>query len=352
VISANPANKTILTFILPVLNRQEVIIRGIESCLACTSDKITPHVLLVEGGSTDQTVERITQTYKNDSRVELIRQPLDLKGFQKAAWFAVDHVKSELATFMYSDDLVSPHFIRMAEALAASPDVSISLGYGQQAGEFELIQFPPIERVERTQATRILDAYYGRVAQLDGRSMPVSPVCCAVRTTFLREWQKESQRFANETPLRQHAMIKLAGGPDLMIYLYALLRGGREALRANQTVGQLTVTADSITTTGNQEVQLTVGYWLGRVWGFQEALRTGQKELAAHFGGYLIATWYYIMLKKLQAGEKNWKPELRAELDGIKKSLKENGLLLKAWAACASDLLARARMSLGGKRRG
>ncbi len=347
----NTLGRAVVTFILPVLNRRDIVIRAIESCLACESQKIVSHVLLIEGGSTDDTVERVNQLYGNNSRVSLIRQPADHPGFQNAAWFAVKHVNSLLVTYMYSDDLISPHFIRLAEALAETPDIAIALGYGCQASEKELIDFNPIDLVECTNAERMLDAYYGRVSRLDGKSMPVSPVCCIVKTSILKAWLHESQRFANERPLRQHAMIKLAGGPDLMIFLYALLRGGQQALRANQTVGQLTVTAGSITETGNREVQLTVGYWLGRVWGFQEALRAGKKDMAARFGGYLIAVWLYIMLKKLQLREGSWIPELFDEIKDILRALQAHGILLKALIACGGSLFARVRLVLLGERR-
>lgn len=347
---ASPVERSAVTFMLPVLNRKGVIIRAIESCLACQSSTIVPHVLVVDGGSIDGTDTLVMQKFGDDPRVRMIRQPADRPGFQHAAWFAVDFVDTPLATYMYSDDLVSPHFVRMVEALAAAPDVSIALGYGRQVPEGDVLCFDVVDSVERVDTERVLDAYYGKVARVDGKSMPVSPVCCVVRSSVLRDWVREAQRFANERPLRRHAMIRLAGGPDLMIFLYALLCGGRQALRANGVLGQLTVTSGSITEAGNREAQLTVGYWLGRVWGFQEALRTGRQNLAGRFGGYLVAVWLYIMLTKLRRREFSWMLDLIDELKDVLRALRDQRIMFKAIGACVASLLARIQMVIASKR--
>src|SRR5207244_5625199 len=120
----------------------------------------------------------------------------------------------------------SPYFIRLAEALAEAPDVSIALGYGYQVPDQELMRFGPVNSVERVDAERVLEAYYGRVARLDGKALPVSPVCCVVRTSVLKAWIPEVQQFVAGRPVRQHAMVRLAGGRDLVVFLMALLCGG------------------------------------------------------------------------------------------------------------------------------
>lgn len=338
--------RTGMTFILPVLNRRSLVVRAIRNCLACDSDLIAVHVLVVDGGSTDGTMELVAETFGGDRRVVTVRQPPERPGFQHAAWFAVQLVHTPLVTYMYSDDLVSPYFARLLEALAGAPDIPIVFGYGRQIPEDQLIQFEPIVSVDRIGVERILDAYYGDVGRLDGNSMPVSPVCCTVRTKYLKEWVAEAQGFVAGRPLRQHAMVKLAGGPDLMIYLFALLRGGGEALRADRVVGQLTVTSGSITETGNREAQLTVGYWLGRVWGFEEVLRMGRRDLAARCGGYLLAVWVYIMLTKLRMRDGSWTAELFDELKCLVGRLRAEGILLKSLTACAASIAAR----LGARR--
>ncbi|MEK6744519.1 MAG: glycosyltransferase family A protein [Nitrospirota bacterium] len=338
--------REVVTFILPVLNRQQVIVRAIESCLACSSERIEPRVLVVDGGSRDDTVTRVMTTFATDHRVMLLPQPSDRPGFMNACIFAVEHLDSPLATFMYSDDLVSPSFVKLAEALAADPDVSIAFGYGQQAKEDELIVFPPVTVVERVHAERVLEAFYGRVEHLDGRSLPVSPVCCVVRSPVLKAWADHVQSFTSRRPLREHAVIRLAGGPDLMIYLSALLKGGQYALRANAVVGQLTVTAASITMSGNREAQLTVGYWLARVWGFFEADRTGRRELAAGFAGYLLAVWLFILGKKFVRLEFSWISELLGEARGIIVTLAKQKTLSMALSGLLASVWSRIRMIL------
>lgn len=336
----------VVTFILPVLNRCKVIIRAIESCLACQSERIEPRVLVIDGGSSDGTRELIELTFASDPRVVLLSQPADRAGFMNACFFAVEHLDSPLATFMYSDDLLSPYFVKLVEALAAAKDVSIAFGYGRQAAENEIIDFLPITAVEGVESERVLDAFYGRIERLDGKSMPVSPVCCVVRSPVLRAWVKHVQSFSANWPLRHHAMIQLAGGPDLMIYLASLLYGGGRALRTNEVVGQVTVTAVSITAIGNRETQLTIGYWLARTWGFWVARQTGRLELAGRFAGYLIAVWILILGKKLKRREWSWLPEFYGEFLEILKILLRQGSLARALGACIACLWSRLRMVL------
>ena len=337
----------VVTFILPVLNRRQVIVRAVDSCLACQSERIEPRVLIVEGGSSDGTRELIETTYSADSRVVLLSQPAERPGFINACYFGVEQLESPFATFMYSDDILSPNFVKLAEALVDDPDATIALGYGRQAAEDEDIDFPPLTTIERVESERVLYAFYGRVECLDGKSLPVSPVCCLVRSPVLMAWVKYVQDFTSNNLLRHHAMIRLAGGPDLMIYLSALLYGSGKAIRANHVVGQLTIMAVSITSHGNRETQLTVGYWQARLWGFIAAIQNGQRKLAGQFAGYLLAIFLFIMAQKIIRRESAWSRELIGELLGMVKIAGKQGLLMSMLQGCAASLWSRLFFVLG-----
>jgi glycosyltransferase involved in cell wall biosynthesis len=341
----------VITFILPVLNRKEVIIRAVASCLTCQSERIEPRVLIVDGGSRDGTRELIETVYSADSRVVLLSQPEDQPGFMNACYFGVSHLDSPLATFMYSDDILSPHFFKLAEALLDEPCATIALGYGRQANENELIDFPVVTAIEKVESERVLYAYYGRAEYLDGKALPVSPVCCAVRSSVLKAWVGYVQEFTSNNPLRHYSMIRLAGGPDLMIYLSALLYGEGKVIRANHTIGQLTITAVSITSSGNREAQLTVGYWQARLWGFITAIEMGKFKLAGQFAGYLLAVFFFVMSKKIIRREISWTSKLNSELWGLLKIAAKQGLLISMLQNCVASLWSRFFIVLGIERK-
>jgi glycosyltransferase involved in cell wall biosynthesis len=334
-------SRVVVTFILPVLNRRQVIVRAVDSCLACQSERIEPRVLIVDGESSDGTRELIETTYSADSRVVLLSQPAGRPGFMNACYFGVEHLDSPFATFMYSDDILSPHFVKLAEALVDDPDATIALGYGRRAAEDEVIDFPPVTTIERVESERVLCAFYGRVERLDGKSLPVSPACCVVRSPVLMAWVRYVQDFTSDNSLRHHSMIRLAGGPDLMIYLSALLYGSGKAIRANHVVGQFTASAISITNSGNREIQLTVGYWQARLWGFMAAVQTGQRKLAGQCAGYLLVVFFFIMAKKIIRRESAWTRELIGELLGMIKIAGKQGLLMSMLWGCAASLWSR-----------
>lgn len=339
--------RTVITFILPVLNRQHCIVRAIESCLKCESGRVEPRVLVIDGGSVDNTRETIIGRFATDSRVRLVNQPVEAPGFMAACHFGVENLDSELATFMYSDDVLSPEFIKLVETLLNAPDIALALGYGRQVREDELIEFSPMLNIRRIKTARVIGAYYGRVDILHGQSLPVSPVCGVFRSWVLRSWLGHVESFEGMNILRHHALTRLAVGPDLMIYLTALIYGGQEVIVTDEVVAQLTASIDSITNVGNREMPLLVGYWLARVWGYYQLLEKRQPDkLIAQCGGYVIAVWLAIIVKKLMRGEPNWIPVLFSELGGILRSLLRRRLLLRSAVAFWLSIWMRGRMML------
>jgi glycosyltransferase involved in cell wall biosynthesis len=342
--------KTVITFIVPVLNRKQVIVRAITSCLRCTSERIEPRVLVIDGGSTDGTLEIISDIFAHDTRVVKLAQPSDRPGFMNACYFAVEHLDDcGMATFMYSDDILSPQFIRMADALMDAPDVSIVMGYGLQAPEKSVIEFPPILNVDRVEADRVLDAFYGKVERLDDRSLPVSPVCCIVRPCVLKAWVSHVSGFTHVAPLRSYAMIRLAGGPDLMIYLSALALGGRYALRANAVVAQLTDSKDSLSRSGNRANQLSIGYWLARVWCMEELFLQGRHGIASRCSGYLLIVWAFLFIKKIVSRDWSWIWSFICEMLGILSITTRRGRMITVAVSGVLSLWSRMRMLTGIK---
>lgn len=344
---AATAGRETLTFILPVLNRHECIVRAIESCLRCESNLVESQVIVIDGGSTDGTIELMQERYSNDSRVRIIRQPSDQPGFMAACYLGVEHVEGGLATFMYSDDVLSPWFVMLADALVLSKETDLALGYGQQSEDCHLIGFEQPRGLDMVEADRVLAAYYGRPDLLDAKPLPVSPVCCIVRAWVLRSWVRQLRSFIESTPLRRYAMIKLAGGQDLMIYLTALLHGQKNVMHCSEVVAQLTASETSITKAGNRETQLLVGYWLARAWGFYRAIEVGNKELAARCAGYIFVVWLFIFAKKIMRFDFAWFSAVIREMGLIISVVYGQGLMIKSFVESAACIRVRRRMMLG-----
>jgi len=144
-------------------------------------------------------------------------------------------------------------------------------------------------------------------------------------------------------------MMKLAGGPDLMIYLSGLLQGGKVALRTDRVVAQFTASNLSITASGNRGMQLTIGYWLARVWAFQQAVSAGRRKLAGRLAGYLLAVWVFIMIKKLSKLDFAWMSELFTEWKDILLVILRERLLLRSLMAAAFSSFNRVRMVMGNR---
>lgn len=295
-----------MTFILPVLNRSTCIVRAVESCLACATDRVAVRVLVIDGGSSDSTQAEVTAHFSGDARVELLDQPAQRKGFMGACFFGVERLDTELATFMYSDDVLSPEIGSLAEALSDQPDAALALGYGQQAGENDRVAFRRGLDIRNVPAAAVMDAFYGRVDRLDGRSLPVSPVCCVVRADTMRSWAGHVGDFVGDSALRHHAMIRLAGGQDLMVYLNAILESGGRVLVADGVVAQLTASKVSITNAGNLAGQLLMGYWLARVWGMYQSLEKMPARAVTGLAGYVLAVWLYIVFGCLGRFDFHW----------------------------------------------
>lgn len=337
-----------LTFILPVLNRARVIARAIDSCLACRSEIVTPHILIIDGGSTDGTLETIRSNYADNPAVELICQPVDRPGFMNACYVGVENLGDGLATFMYSDDVLSPWFVVLADALATTADVDLAFGYGQQAPEGAPLEFKPADQVRLVNAESVLQAFYGDVTGLDGKSLPVSPVCCITRSQVLRTWANCVQGFVGDNPLRRHAMVKLAGGQDLMIYLVPLVEGKGRVFVTRSVVAQLTASRESITNSGNRAGQLLVGYWYARLWGLNRLLEKGNARRVVPMAGYVLAVWLYITGRLLLRRDFLWWPSLVWEIRALVAALVKHGVFIRSCFAVPRSGWLRLQMRYKG----
>lgn len=97
-----PDNKPLISIITPVYNRESLVRISIESLLAQTY----PHweMLIVDDGSTDNTVAVIEEYAKKDERIKLFIRDTPVKGGNVCRNIGLENAKGEYVIFLDSDD--------------------------------------------------------------------------------------------------------------------------------------------------------------------------------------------------------------------------------------------------------
>lgn len=97
--SSNP----LVSVIIPLYNRAEIVTGTVESCLAQTYKNI--EILVVDDGSTDNSVTVVKDLIKKDDRIKLFQNARNEKlGFTRNV--GIEKARGVLITFLDSDDLI------------------------------------------------------------------------------------------------------------------------------------------------------------------------------------------------------------------------------------------------------
>ena len=319
--------RAVVTFILPTRNRKDLVRRAIDSCLKCENDVISPFVIVIDGESNDGTFASLKDTYRNDPRLLLI-QNSKTTGFMNTCFQGVDLVKSRWVTFMYDDDILSPYFVDMVTKLVLSSD-SFILGYGAGFAAEDAYPFKPITEYKRYKPEQLVLAYCGPSQDVDFKGLPVSPITCVTTLEVLQEWVVEVKRFCLKNALRNHFMLKRNIGPDLMIYLSSLLRHQGSVPVALAVVGQFSEHAASMSIRYGTE-DLALGYWLAKIWAFENLMLTARRSEAAVCGSALTLVGTRILAARLRRRELKWAAIVAREIFGIITSLIRQHMLIRA----------------------
>lgn len=97
--------KTFISVIIPVYNRDKLISRAIESVLNQTFEDW--EVIVVDDGSTDNTVKQVNKLAESDSRIRLVQNKSNL-GFLQARNVGIAEAKSDWILLLDSDDSYLP----------------------------------------------------------------------------------------------------------------------------------------------------------------------------------------------------------------------------------------------------
>ena len=288
-----------LTFILPVRNRRAWVRRAVDSCLQNERSGFAIRLWVVEGHSTDGTWEDLQAAYGKERRVRLFRQEGE-RDFMSACFQAVPQVETPWATFMYDDDVLSPHWHNLA-SLADDRGLSFAMGLGLQHRLDQVMDFPKPRDWLRMEPRQLLRGYGDAAKWWRPNWLPVSPICCLTRTELLREWMEKVRIFSQQTPFRAEYLLRRAAGPDLIIYLLSLLRSPGPVAVLRCPIAQFSLHSATISGLSGEE-ELAVGYWLARVWLAAELAQAGDPQ-APLWGGWVCHRGLLLLRDRWKRGQ-------------------------------------------------
>lgn len=259
-------NRPVVSFIVPTLNRGWYVSRAVESCLRNASESVNIEIVVVDSSSDDGSFEELQAKFGSDKRVRLMQNPRT-SGPLKSWIEGVEAATGEYMTFVWSDDIISPIFLR-ALLPPLQNGALLAHGLGKNFSVESEMAFP--ERVpepEFVDGQVFLEQHFGHGPVLSSGPIPLtlSPACSLFHGELVREWTRHVRDFCRGTPLREQIMWRRAIGPDLMLYLLAMSPGTPRVAFFRTYTAQFSEHSGSISISSNRWV-FDVGYWLARRW--------------------------------------------------------------------------------------
>tara|TARA_B100000925_G_scaffold291643_1_gene280524 strand:+ start:4407 stop:5441 length:1035 start_codon:yes stop_codon:yes gene_type:complete len=319
-----------LTFVLPTYNRKEYVVRAIDSCLKISqrSSKIKVKVIVIDGYSNDGAWEKLLKNFSNNEFVKLLQVDKE-KGFQETAFLGIDLVETDYVTFMYNDDILSDYYYQFAEKMI-DKNQDFIMGYGSNLHADKKYDFKEPAFIN-INPKRIILNYFGFFKNLEYSSLPVSPITSISKTKVLKEWINEVRSFVGKSNFRNDLFIKQNIGPDLVLFLFNLLRQGDSTFFCNSTISQLSFHEESMSILYGK-TPLSSGYWLSRIWYFHKILKEDQKINKSFMGrlsAYILVSGLMVIFLNIISKRFDYAyASLREILNVILVSIKKNFFLM------------------------
>ncbi|HVA16097.1 MAG TPA: glycosyltransferase, partial [Candidatus Dormibacteraeota bacterium] len=120
----HPEYQPIVTVLIPAYNEEAVIVGTVRSALASRYDKL--EIIVIDDGSTDQTSDRVLESFAHDPRVRLIRQAN--YGKSAALNHALGEATGEVIVTIDADTIVDPDAVPRLVRHFANPRVGAVAG--------------------------------------------------------------------------------------------------------------------------------------------------------------------------------------------------------------------------------
>lgn len=202
-------NSPKVSILIPVYNREKFIASCIESALSQTFTDL--EVIVVDNASTDRTWDICQQYAAIDVRVRVFQN--DENVGPVCNWLrCVSEAQGEYGKFLFSDDLLFPHFLEHTIPYLKDPDVAfvstaVLVGKSPNVG---VIQFGDLgnEKLSR-------DNYF---ADLITKQVPYSPGSALFRISDIRK----NLHLSFPTKIHRN-FAKNGAGPDVLLYALTAL---------------------------------------------------------------------------------------------------------------------------------
>ena len=282
------SNQSVVSFVVPTLNRGRYVLRAVHSCLKNDDKNVSIEVVVIDSSSNDGSFEELQQEFSGDNRVKLLQNPSG-SGPIKSWLEGVESISGDYFTFVWSDDLISPMFLKtlLKPLLDTSADVAIGFGENEHL-DHELEFSPNSGQFSILDRREMLLRYYRIAVPKQPHPIIVSPTCSLFSTTDIQPWVAGVRNYCRKTQLRREIMWQSAIGPDLMLYLSSFSPGHFSVALTEKTTAQFSIHPDSISIRSDP-CRLQIGYWLARAW-YIEAYNNKENPsfTAQLFGAHLL----------------------------------------------------------------
>lgn len=196
----------LVSILIPVFNREEIISETIESALNQSYDNI--EVIVVDNASTDGTWDQVQNIAKSDTRVRAFRNETNLGPVRN--WRrCVDEARGYFAKILWSDDLIAPDFLEKCLPLMDDETCFVYSGvkiFTDNPDQGEECYF-------FGRSGHMPSSLYIRRA-LQERHVPVSPGCALFRLKDVKENLLVDVDTRIDSDFSMHAI-----GNDLLLFL-------------------------------------------------------------------------------------------------------------------------------------
>ena len=195
----------LVSILVPVFNRESLLAACLDSALAQSFRDF--EIVVVDGASTDGTWDVCRRYAAKDERVRVFREDKNT-GPVRGWWSCVERARGKYATFLWSDDLFRPDFLKKAVAVFSDEVAFVftAAEVGTEPGRGTVMYAMPGRRT-------IPSSSFVHGSLVSRGRFPVSPACALFRLDDLL------RNFVMELPEPSLDLTTTGAGVDLLFFL-------------------------------------------------------------------------------------------------------------------------------------
>lgn len=253
-----------ISFILPIKNRHENLVRLIKNCKVVFRN-IKYEIVIIDASS-DLISKKNKFFLKKYKNIKYFKQKS--KRITRGCFEVIKHLKYQIATFLYDDDVMGPEVNKIYINFFKKNIFSMGTGIVIDQ-ENKNYKFKKLKKIQISKDV-LLSNYFGLpLSKIDLRfrgilSSPVSPICMCFKKKFLLEWKKKIEKFIKNNQFRKYYLLELDIGPDLITYLININNEKKKIDYFLPPSVRFSSHQDSISVIYGKN-NLRIGYWLARI---------------------------------------------------------------------------------------